>query len=162
TKEVRARIIGSQAYTATQITVGTDPRILHQYEDLTRMVTETDTELKEKQREKSTLETRQKNDPETFGAEQVRRLKEAAEAIGTLTEKSKELKAEKEKLETYMEEMASEGKVVVEKEIFPGVIINIRNASYEVTERLTGVVFSYHEGHIKIGKPDRPGAGRRR
>mgnify|MGYP005847959761 CR=1 FL=1 len=162
TKEVRARIIGSQAYTASLSTVGTDPRILHQYEDLMRMVTETETELKEKQREKLTLEARQKNDPETFGAEQVRRLKEAAGAIGTLTEKSKELKAEKEKLEIYMEEMAAEGRVVVEKEVFPGVIVNIRNASYEVTERLTGVVFSYHEGHIKIGKSDRPGTGRRR
>lgn len=162
TKEVRARIIGSQAYTATQITVGTDPRILSQYEDLTRMVTETDAALKEKQREKSTLETRQKNDPETFGAEQMKRLKDAVEAISTLTEKSKELKAEKEKLEAYMEEMAAEGKVVVEKEVFPGVVINIRNAGYEVTEKLTGVVFTYQDGHIKIGKPDRAGAGRRR
>lgn len=161
-KEVRARIIGSQAYTATQITVGTDPRILHQYEDLTRMLNETEGELKEKQREKSTLETRKKNDPETFGQEQVRRLKETSEIIASLTEKAAELKAEKDKLEVYMEEMATEGSVVVEREVFPGVVINIRNATYEVTEPLSGVTFTYLDGHIKIGKPERPGAGRRR
>lgn len=162
TKEVQARILGSQAYTATHITVGTDPRILKQYEDITKLLLETDTSLKEKQREKSTLETRQKNDPETFGAEQMTRLKEATETIVLLTEKSQELKVEKEKLESTMEETAAEGKVTVEKEVFPGVIINIRNASYEVTEQMNGVVFTYQDGHIKMGRPNKSGGDSRR
>lgn len=162
TKEIKARILGSQAYTATEITVGTDPRILHQYEDLSRMVAETDTELKDRQREKVTLETRQKSDPETFGAEQVKRLSDAVESIATLSNRARELKAEKEKLEAYMEEMASEGRVIAEKEVFPGVTINIRNATYPVTEKLNSVVFTYVDGHIKIGRPDRPATGRRR
>lgn len=166
TKEVRAKTLGSPSYTQTEITVGTDPRILSQHEELSTMLSETEDKLRKAQKTLATLQARKKADPEGFGVEQESKLAENEEIVETNTEKANELKEEISRLDAYMEELGNEGKVHAEKEIYPGVVVSIRNAAQNVSDNYRAVSLSYDNGYIKIGKlekdPEAAKLGRRK
>ncbi|MBI40534.1 MAG: polymerase [Leptospiraceae bacterium] len=152
TKEVRARTIGSQAYTATEITVGTDPRILSQHEELSKMLQESEEQLRKGQKTMATLQARKKADPEGFGLEQESKLEENEKEVSQLQEKCSELKEELGRLDEHMEELGAEGKVHAERELHPGVVVTIRNAAQNISDTYNGVTLTYDNGYVKIGK----------
>lgn len=151
-KEVRARIIGSQAYTTTDITVGTDPRILAQHEELMELFNENEDKLKRMEKSKKTLVARKKNDPEAFSEEQEEMLEDTNQSLERLVEKKNELQSELEKVNEFMDQLGSEGKVHAEKEIFPGVNIHIKDATQPISDTYNSVTLTYDTGHVKINK----------
>ncbi len=151
-KEVRARTIGSQAYTQTEITVGTDPRLLAQAEELDKMLADTDDKLKKTDKSIKTLSARKQSDPEAFTEEHEAQLKEFRESMKHLADRKKELEEETAKLKAHMDELSAGGKVNVEKEIHPGVIITIKEAKLALSDTYRASSFYYDNGYIKIGK----------
>lgn len=147
-KEVRARIIGSTAHPKTEIIVGYDPLLLKQYEDLEKNLKEKKEEFEKLKRTKKTLETRKQEDPDSFLAEQRKKLEEITETVKTLESEIKKLETEKEELLKEMEELAGEGKVIIEKQVYPGVIIKIKNAVYNILDERFSVQYVYKNGKI--------------
>lgn len=152
TKEVRAKMIGSQAYTATEVTVGTDPRILSQFEELQAMKQEEESALSKDRKEAATLEARKKADPDSFSEEQEEALKKKQAHSKKQESKIAELQEEIQRLDEYMQEIGAEGKVHAEKEIFPGSVVTIKDYSQNIADSYRQVTLSYDNGYVKIGK----------
>jgi uncharacterized protein (DUF342 family) len=152
TKEVRARMIGSQAYTATEVTVGTDPRVLAQVEEMAKMLAENEDKSKKLQKEISTMEARLKSDPDGFSDEQKTRLDGNRSSHNKLARKAEEIKAEMAQMEEYMQQVGAEGKVHAEKELFPGVVVTIRDANQSIADSYRAVTLRYDNGYVKIDK----------
>lgn len=147
-KEVRARIIGSNAHPKTEIDVGYDPILLKKYEELSALLKNKTDHLNKIKKEKQTLEIRKKNDPDSFLADQRKKLEQITEEIAKLEEEIKQYDSEKNEIQQEMDQLASEGKVVVEKQIFAGVIIRIKDATYTVMDDRFSVEFVYRNGKI--------------
>ena len=152
TKEVRAKIIGSQAYTTTDIVVGTDPRILANFEEMKEMQKQDEAALTKLQKEVATLEARKKSDPEHFTEEQNEDLEKKQGRIKRQQNKIKELEEEITRLDEYMQEIGAEGKVHAEKEIFPGVTATIKDHSQKFDDNYRSVTLTYENGYVKINK----------
>ena len=152
TKEVRARMIGSQAYTATEVVVGTDPRVLAQHEELSKMLAETEEKLNTTQKTLATLKARKEADPDGFTDDQAETLEKNEQTIGRLEKKRDEMQEELQRVEEYMNELGADGKVHAEKELFPGVVVTIKDANQNIADTYRQVSLSYDNGYVKIGK----------
>ena len=152
TREVRARMLGSQAYTPTEIVVGTDPRVLAQFEELSAIHKETDEKLGKTRKTLATLNARKSADPDGFGEEQQQTLEKTEHTVGKLEAKLNETTEEIQKLEAYMNELGSEGKVHAERELFPGVVVTIKDANQNISDTYNAVTMAYDNGYVKIGK----------
>ena len=152
TKDVRAKLIGSNSYTATEIVVGTDPRILANYEELNGMLKEEEGVQNKTKKEILTMEARQKADPDGFSEEQEQDLEKKRQRQNKQGEKIKELQEEIMRLDEYMQAIGAEGKVHVEKELFPGVVVTIKDYSQNIADSYRNVSLSYDGGYVKIGK----------
>jgi len=152
TKEVRARMIGSQAYTPTEIVVGIDPRVLSQAEELQRMLTENEDRGRKLQKEIATLEARYKSDPDGFSEEQKSKLDADRSTQKKVNDKIAEIKQEVAQLEEYMQTLGAEGKVHAEKELFPGVVVTIRDATQNISDSYRAVTLRYDNKYVKIDK----------
>lgn len=152
TKEVRARMLGSQAYTPTEIVVGTDPRVLAQFEELSGIHKETEEKLGKTKKTLATLNARKEADPDGFGEDQQQTLEKTEHTVEKLESKLAESGEELQKLEEYMNELGSEGKVHAEREMFPGVVVTIKDANQNISDTYNAVSMSYDNAYVKIGK----------
>ncbi len=152
TKEVRARLIGSQAYTATEVIVGTDPRLLAQAEEIGKLLKENEDNLKKAEKTTATLKARREADPDSFTPEQAETMEKNHVLVDKLQVRARELTEEKTKMDETMARMGAEGKVHAEKELFPGVVITIKDASQTISDTYRSVTLSYDNGYVKIGK----------
>ncbi len=152
TKEVRAKMIGAAAGAKTEVTVGTDPRILAQFEELQKMKLEEETALSKDKKEIATLEARKRADPEAFSEEHEETLQKKLAHAKKQDAKIADLGQELQRIEEYMQEIGAEGKVHVEKEIFPGVVVTIKDYSQNISDSYRQVTLTYDNGYVKIGK----------
>ena len=51
-----------------------------------------------------------------------------------------------------MNELGSEGKVHAERELFPGVVVTIKDANQNISDTYNAVTMAYDNGYVKIGK----------
>ena len=151
-KELRARVVGSQAYTSTEISAGTDPKIIIQCEDIQKHLRDIANKISQTEKTVSTLTARRGGAVRKFSTEQENMLQKAKESLVQLTEKQKELK---EELAIFKEEIdmnKANGKIHVEKQLYPGVFVTIQGARHSVSDTYKAVTLSAKNGHIKIGK----------
>ncbi len=149
---VRARMVGSQAYTTTEITVGVDPRILSQMAELKKMLEESEDKYKKAEKSKKTLDARKESDPEAFTDDQEAILDETLQVMEKHKGRIGEVKEEIAKINEFMEQLGAEGKVHAEKDLFPGVLVTIKEATQNIADTYHNVSLSYEKGYVKIGK----------
>ncbi|MCS7204498.1 MAG: FapA family protein [Leptospiraceae bacterium] len=147
-KEVRAKMLGNKANVKTEIVVGYDPHLLKKFEEISQILKQKTERLEKLKKEKQTLETRKKEDAESFLAEQRKKLAEITAEVETLQKEIESLKNEKAEVEEEMNSLAEEGRVVVERNVYPNVIIRIKDASYTVIDERYSVEFLYDDGKI--------------
>jgi len=150
--EVRARQIGSDAYTATEITVGTDPRVLNQFEELTNTKKESKAQVDKLKKAITVLEARRRADPEGFTEEQRTMLSNSKEEMLTHEQTVMECDQKLKELEETMNEQAQTGRVHAERQIFPGVIVRIGSAALNISDTYSSTTFMYSNGYVKPGK----------
>lgn len=160
-KEVRARMIGSQAYTSTEVTVGVDPRILKQLEELRKMLKEAEDKFKKAEKSRKTLDARKAADPEAFTDDQENLLQETIQILQKQGDKVEEIKQELAKINEYVEKVGGEGRVHAEKDLYPGVLITIKDATQNIADTYSSVSLSYDKGYVKIGKLEKAEDGSR-
>jgi hypothetical protein len=163
-KEVRARMIGSQAYTATEIVVGSDPKLLAEHEEKSKQLAEMKSRTDKLKKAIATLLARKRADEAAFSEEQQAMLSKNQEEANGLDTSIKELEAEVLSLDEKMKERAGEGRVHAEKQVFPGVVIRIREAALNVSDVYNAATFLYDRGYIRPGKleADKSAGGKRK
>lgn len=91
------------------------------------------------------IEEAEEKKPDDIGSAYLKklheRLKETGERLEVLRKEFKEIEA------SYHD--VSDASVIASKRVFPGTIIRIKNASYEVKEELNKVKFVYEDGAVK-------------
>lgn len=147
-KEIKAKIIGSKANTKTELYVGYDPQLLKRYEEVTKILKEKTERMEKLKKEKQTLETRRREDAEAFLPEHKKKLNDISGELEELQKEIDILQEERVQLEEEMNTIAEDGKVIVEKNIYPGVVIRIKDATYQILDERFSVEYIYDNGKI--------------
>jgi len=149
-EELRVKNLGAQANTETVITVGTNPKILNQIRQMDKIETNAKEKLETIEQNIVTLNKQKIQQKDKFPSEKEDTLVKMTSAKEKLEERLKEAESEKEQLKEYMEMLANNGKVHVEKTLYPGVIIEINNARFEAKDEYNSVTLLEEKGYIKI------------
>lgn len=149
-EEVRAKQLGAQASTPTHIIVGTNPKILQQIKQLEKIKSGAEEKLVKIEQNINTLNHQKVTQKENFPPEKEEMLVKMLSAQEKLNQRLKEADNEILQLREYMSMLAQNGKVHVEKTMYPGVTIEINNARFECKDEYTHVTLVEENGNIKI------------
>ena len=149
TEKVSSKILGSPSSPVTKVTVGVNPKVLKQLEDINAKKKESGQKLEALTKTQKTLQARQEEDPAMFSEENKEYLKKLDAGILKMEARMQEFDKEIEKLNVYMQETSGYGKIYVEKTIYRGVHIQIKNADYEVKKDIEAKVFYLENDKIK-------------
>ncbi|MES0491431.1 MAG: FapA family protein, partial [Leptospirales bacterium] len=141
-EEVRVKQLGAQASTPTLVTVGTNPKILAQIQQLETIKLQAREKLDKIEQNIRTLTTQKSAAGEGFAQSKEEMLQKMIGAQEKLTERLKEAESEILQLTEYMTMLASSGKVHVEKTMFPGVKIIINGAEFNVNDEYNHVTLT--------------------
>lgn len=131
---LKVRILGSQAYIKTNVTVGVDPEILEAYQQYTAQITELDFEMVEVKLRLKQLEN-PKNDltkmakivkVQAMKADTIKKIDQLHDQLSQLVKKQSELQQDVEE--------GKDAKVVILDKAYPGTTIHLLNKTWEVTE----------------------------
>jgi len=136
-KEINAKQIGSDSYTQTQLFVGLNPKILQQLTDLSNNYTSAINEKEKIGKELKTLESKKRTGKLSPDFEE--KYIQYKERFDKLMERESEVKLEIEELKEYLNMIEQNGKVCVEKQLFPGVEIYIKNKDLVARDPYTNV-----------------------
>jgi uncharacterized protein (DUF342 family) len=146
---ISAKVIGSQANPQTDLIVGVNPKILKQIGEYEGKKNENQTKLDQLSKTLKTLCARKGADPATFSKENNEHLQKLEAGTKKLEKRIAEYEKEVQTLTAYMDEQAASGRVSVEKTIFPGTSIRIRNADFKLRHETKAKTFFEEEGQVR-------------
>lgn len=149
TKLIYAKVIGSQANPPTDIIVGSNPKLLKQIVEYELKKKDSSEKLAELSKSLKTLLARKDMDKAAFSDENESHLQKLQAATKKLEKRITDLEEEIIKLQQYIEEESSHGKVSVEKTVFGGVNIRIKKAEFRVRNEVKNKTFYEEGGFIK-------------
>ena len=138
--KVEALVLGSSAYPKTVVSVGFTQEAKQQQRDLTGNIETKEGELTRLDQ----VETHYKLKPKAGADEVMRKISATRESL------TKEIESLKEQLDEAMEQVkqSENVRVVVHKQIFPGVTIKINDYDYKVTREMSGGTFALENNEI--------------
>lgn len=143
-----AKRIGSESYTKTVIEVGTDPALRKKLSEFEKIKTEIEAKFNKLILFIGNLEEEKKDRAKK---KLLAKMLQAKEKYSVQLAK---IESEIRRISTYIANLQSEGKVSAKYTIFPGVVIKIKNAEYEIKQEFKFVTFKYSNGIIKPDKYD--------
>ncbi|TGL69805.1 FapA family protein [Leptospira jelokensis] len=146
---ISAKIIGSQANPQTDLIVGNNPKILKQISEFEEKKKENQDKLDQLTKTMRTLKARKEADPASFTAEQDAHLQKLEAGTKKLEKRIAEASKDIQTLTEYMDEQAANGRISVEKTIFPGVTIRIRNADFKLRHETKAKTFYEEESQVR-------------
>ncbi|BDA79660.1 polymerase [Leptospira kobayashii] len=146
---IAAKIIGSQANPQTDLIVGVNPKILKQINEYEEKKNENQDKFDQLTKTMRTLRARKEADPASFSPENEAHLQKLEAGTKKLEKRIQEYDKEIQTLTAYMEEQAASGRVSVEKTIFPGVSIRIRNADFKLRHETKAKTFFEEGGQVR-------------
>jgi uncharacterized protein (DUF342 family) len=149
TKLIAAKVIGSQANPTTELIVGNNPKILKQIQEYEDKKLENQTKKDQILKTLKTLQARRESDPASFTPENAAHLQKLEAGVKKLDKRIEEYSQEIQTLFAYMEEQSANGKVSVEKTLFGGVILRIKNAEFKVKNEVKHKTFLEENGQIR-------------
>ncbi|MDH5718356.1 MAG: FapA family protein [Spirochaetia bacterium] len=149
-EEIRCKQLGAQASTPTTVIVGINPKILQQIKQIEKIEQQAHEKLDKVAQNIRTLNVQKKSTTVEFPPEKEDMLNKMLAAEEKLKERLEEAKLEKEQLMEYMETLSTQGKIHVEKTLFPGVTVEINNARFIVKDEYSHVTLIEEKGNIKI------------
>ncbi|MCZ8344361.1 MAG: FapA family protein [Leptospira sp.] len=146
---ISAKIIGSQANPQTDLIVGNNPKILKQIEEYELKKKENRDKHDQLTKTMRTLKARKDNDPSTFSAENEAHLQKLEAGTKKLEKRIAEYENEIRTLTEYMDEQAASGRISVEKTVFPGVSMRIRNSEFKLRHETKAKTFYEEENQVR-------------
>ncbi|MFA5517779.1 MAG: FapA family protein [Spirochaetota bacterium] len=153
--EVNTRFLGAEGATRTEIRVGINPKILQQMDELSNIRDEAEAELTTLRLDIKTLTT-QKRNAGKLPPDREKMLADITAREEKLTERSAEVSAELEELNSYMGMLEHKGKVCAEKVAYPGVEVYIKDKDFKIRDEYKHVKFSLQGDEIHISDYEPP------
>ncbi|MBE7412945.1 MAG: FapA family protein [Leptospiraceae bacterium] len=144
-----AKVIGSKANPQTDLVVGFNPKISKQIADYEAKKEENKGKLDQIQKSLKTLKARKEADPSSFSEENAAHMVKLEQGGKKLHKRITEYEQEIQTLQNYLEETSEHGKISVEKILFGGVFLRIKNAEYRVKNEIKTKTFYQENGLIK-------------
>jgi hypothetical protein len=148
--EVRAKTIGSESFTKTEIRVGYDPKLLQRMQDLEKTKIEIDEKLEKADQTIKYLTAQKAQEGEKFSQEKSEKLERLIKGRGKFMEKIGEIQADLAEIKQYLVAMDQTGKVSVEKTIWPNVSVYIQEASLTIRDEYNHVTLIKRENDVAI------------
>ncbi len=149
-EEVRCKQLGSAAGADTKIVVGTNPKILQQINQIDQIQENAQEKLVKIEQNIRTLTVQKNTHKDSFSDEKEEMLVKMLSAQEKLQERIVEAENEKNQLKEYIDMLATNGKVHVEKTLFPGVTVEINGAHLKFKDEYQHVTLVEDKGNIKI------------
>ncbi|WP_078128860.1 FapA family protein [Leptospira alexanderi] len=146
---IAARSIGSSANPATELVVGIDPKVLKQIADYESKMHESQAKHEQVFKSLKTLQARKESDPASFTEEHENQLGKMQKAVEKLDSRIKEFETEINNLKNYMEEKSSYGRISIEKVLYGGVTMRIRNSDFKTRNEIKNKTFVEENGMIR-------------
>lgn len=131
-KRIEASVFGNKMNTATVLKVGVEPEVMDRFKDLTTSIKEKQEEILKNQQVLETVKKKLKEGQKVL-PHQIELTKQAGECVKQLSDKLEKESAEYMLLKKEIEEH-TDGRVVVNHTVFPGVCIYISNRVYPVKD----------------------------
>ncbi len=140
-KEVRAKTIGSESFTNTEVRVGYNPKLLQRLQELE----ETKVNIEDRQAKAvqtiKYLQTQKKINSAEFDDEKKEKLEKFEKAQVKFTEKIAEIENDIVEIRQYMTMLDQPGMVSVDKTIWPNVTVFVQDARLEIKDNYNHVSF---------------------
>ncbi|PJZ70036.1 polymerase [Leptospira perolatii] len=146
---IAAKVLGSSANPQTELIVGTDPKLIKQIADYEEKMAESQSKYEQLSKSQKTLKARKETDPASFTKEHEDQLTKTTKAVEKLEIRVREYEQEIQNLRNYVEERAANGKISVEKTLYGGVTLKIRNAEYKTRNEIRNKTFLEENGNIR-------------
>lgn len=161
TKLIAAKVIGSPANPQTDLIVGNNPKIQKQIKEYEDKKAENQAKKDQLTKTLKTLKARKETDPASFTQENEQHLQKLSAGDKKLEKRIEEYNQEINTLTAYMEEQSAHGRVSVEKTLFGGVTIKIKNAEYKVKNEVKFKTFLEENGQIRQLPYEDPDGGKK-
>jgi uncharacterized protein (DUF342 family) len=155
-EEISANVLGNPTSgTETICEVGFDPQSKIELERLQGIKSTSEAEIEALKLDLQNL-INTKKQRKTLPEDKEAYLQELMERRQLLTEESKDAVDKIERLQEYMNEVETRGKVSASKKVYPGVKIYIRDVKEDVRTDYRAVTFILEEGLIRASKYEEP------
>ncbi|WP_000519368.1 FapA family protein, partial [Leptospira interrogans] len=126
-----------------------DPKVLKQIADYEAKMHESQAKHEQVFKSLKTLQARKESDPASFTEEHENQLSKMQKAVDKLDSRIKEFETEINNLKNYMEEKSSHGKISIEKVLYGGVTMRIRNSDFKTRNEIKNKTFVEENGMIR-------------
>lgn len=146
-EEIRAKTVGTQMATATELEVGVNPMLREEYQELRKDIKNKELNLQQTQKALVILRSM---DPHTISADKREMLLKLTKAQFQLAGQTEQMRSRLGEIEQQLEEMRH-GKVRVSDTVYPGVKIAVGNYIKQIRESAKFVTFYAEDGDIRVG-----------
>ncbi len=147
---VLAKNMGSKVNLLTEIIVGYSPKLLKQLEDYENKKKESQQKLDDLVKTFKTLVARKEADPASFTEEQETYKQKLDEGVKKLKRRIENFDKEIQTIQSYMDQTAQQGKVYIEKKMYSGVKITIKNSEpYSSKNEINSKIFYLENDKIR-------------
>ncbi|HEY1405974.1 MAG TPA: FapA family protein, partial [Spirochaetota bacterium] len=153
-EEVNARIIGAESFTRTELHVGMNPKVLQQLSELQTLLEKIIEEKGSIDKDVSTLQSRKRT--ASLPKDQEEKLATLVSRRDKLDKREGEVTLELEELKAYLGMLEQHGKVNVEKTIYPGVEIYIKDQKFRVSDEYTNAKITLEGNEWRFSSYERP------
>jgi hypothetical protein len=153
-EEVNARVIGAESYIRTELHVGMNPKVLQQLADLQGLLDRTKEEKGSIEKDLSTLQNKKRTGQ--LPKDQEEKLQTFIGRKDKLEKREVEVTLELEELKAYLGMLEQHGKVCVEKTIFPGVEVYIKDQKFKVSDEYQNAKITLEGGDWRFGSYEKP------
>lgn len=153
-EEVAAKQLGSRGSTETIIEVGIDPKSRAKLKALEDEKREKSGEKDKKIKDILTLENQRGSG--SLSPEKEEMLQQLTMERAELETRLAEVSEEINEIRSYLNRLEAEGRIAVSGQVYPGVVVVVKNSRFEVRDDFKSVTFYQEDNQIKIGKYEPP------
>lgn len=146
-EEIRAKVVGTQMSTSTELEVGVNPTIREEYQHIRREIKKVEVNLEQTQKALSILRAM---DQHTIPADKREMLLKLTKAQFHLVGQAETMRTRMKVIEGEFEEMRA-GRIKVADAIYPGVKVVVGTLVKPIRDTLKFVSLHAEDGEIKIG-----------
>lgn len=152
--EINARSIGAESYTKTELWVGMNPKVLQQLTDLQNHLIKTREEKESLDKDVQTLLNKKRAG--SLPKDQNERLDALTARKDKLDKREAEVTIELDELKAYLDMLEQNGRVSVEKTLYPGCEIYIKDQKFSVKDEYPNACITLEGGQWKFSAYQRP------
>ncbi|HOJ28511.1 MAG TPA: FapA family protein [Spirochaetota bacterium] len=155
-EEVNSKYVGSDSFTKTIVRVGMNPKVLQQLTELEENKRVVSEEFDKVRKDVTTLTVQKNNAGGHLPKDREELLGKLIGQKQKLEQRLNEINLSLEELKAYLNMLEQKGKVCVEKTIFPGVEIYIKDKRFNVKDPYNYVKFALEGADIRISEYEPP------